>query len=125
MVLLSPLAHYEKDENNEAPELKAYQVKESIGRAFEIQRKRFELRFENGGNGSCDFNRNDPDFRLSEAQEEWLKDQQKQHYLSFRRVTQVIRVARTIADLEGIDAISENHLKEAWRLRCFDLYQLS
>ena len=63
-------------------------------------------------------------FYLDSKTENWMKTQQQQYRLSFRRVNQVIKVARTIADLEGDDQILISHLNEAWGLRCFDFYQL-
>ena len=38
--------------------------------------------------------------------------------LSARLVHRTIKVARTIADLEGCDEIGVNHLSEALQLRC-------
>ena len=40
--------------------------------------------------------------------------------LSARACTRILRVARTIADLEGADAIGEAHLAEAVSLRILD-----
>lgn len=38
--------------------------------------------------------------------------------LSARLVHRTIKVARTIADLEGCDEVGVNHLSEALQLRC-------
>jgi len=94
-------------------------VKESILRTFEIQERRFKKL---GINREEEINFQHPDFRLDEASEISLKSWQKQGRLSHRRANQIIKVARTIADLDGEDKIKVSSLREAWSLRCFDFY---
>lgn len=98
-------------------------VRDSIGNAYRIQAHRFRSSRESLGNGQCEVPRDFEGFELSPEQEEWIKGYQKKWGLSFRRVNQIIKVARTIADLEGEQKIEFTHLKEAWGLRCFDFYQ--
>lgn len=99
-------------------------IKESIQKATEIQRKRFDKEEAIKSNGAVEAPQTMEGFYLDSKTENWMKTQQQQYRLSFRRVNQVIKVARTIADLEGDDQILISHLNEAWGLRCFDFYQL-
>jgi magnesium chelatase family protein len=40
--------------------------------------------------------------------------------LTARGYTKLRRLARTVADLEGVDAVSSLHFEEAIRTRCLD-----
>jgi predicted ATPase with chaperone activity len=44
--------------------------------------------------------------------------------LSYRQITKLTKVSRTIADLEQSSEIEISHLDEAWSLRCPDLFSL-
>ena len=59
--------------------------------------------------------------RLDDKVEELLLSTQKKLRISARGRSQILRVARTIADLEGADAISADHLLEAAQYRMRDL----
>ncbi len=51
----------------------------------------------------------------------WLDGLCARESVSFRSLHKTLRVARTIADLEGEEQIAMPHLLEAWGLRCRDL----
>jgi magnesium chelatase family protein len=123
MVKLSSVVDFHNEEVCE--NLNYKNVCDSIENAYQIQAQRFRGNKELIGNGQCEVPREFRGFDLTVDQEEWMKSRQKEWTLSFRRVNQVIKVARTIADLEGAQRIEFEHLKEAWGLRCFDFYQMS
>ena len=54
---------------------------------------------------------------LSDSVKELLNKSAKQLDLSARAYHRIIKLARTIADLEGIENISENHILEALNYR--------
>ena len=123
MVKLSSVVDFHNEEVCE--NLNYKNVCDSIENAYQIQAQRFRGNKDLIGNGQCEVPREFRGFDLTVDQEEWMKSRQKEWTLSFRRVNQVIKVARTIADLEGAQRIEFEHLKEAWGLRCFDFYQMS
>lgn len=51
--------------------------------------------------------------KLTDAGEKFLETYAKKHYLSARGYYRVIKVGRTIADIEGAESVTENHLAEA------------
>lgn len=57
---------------------------------------------------------------LSDAGNALLKAAMKRLSLSARAYTRILRVARTIADLSGMEAIGEEHIAEATGLRLLD-----
>lgn len=85
-------------------------VRESIGMVRELHRER--------GEGWTEIQ--SEYFTLDSKSEDWLKDRARQLALSFRSIHKVIRVARTIADLEKNKDIDHAHLLEAWSLRCLE-----
>ena len=50
----------------------------------------------------------------------WLQNACEQLQLSARAYHKVLRIARTIADLEAAETIRQPHLTEAMQYRCFD-----
>lgn len=85
-------------------------IKESIQQVREKQRARSPelLRIDH------------PSFTLDPLSEEWLKERSKAVGLSFRSLHKIIRVARTIADLENRERIEKTDLFEAWNLKCLE-----
>jgi len=55
--------------------------------------------------------------RMEESAQSLLKAAMKQLYLSARAFHRILKLARTIADLEGADVIKSNHLAEAIQYR--------
>ncbi|WP_244479194.1 hypothetical protein [Stenotrophomonas terrae] len=60
------------------------------------------------------------DCRLSTADEDLLEQAMERLQLSARSMHRILRVARTIADLAGADAIQRVHLSEAIGYRQLD-----
>ena len=89
----------------------------SVEGAREIQKKRFGEGKMNGTMDSRDLKKH---CDLSESCLLLMKQAMDELGLSARAYDKVRRVARTIADLEGTEVISENHLAEAVQYRLLD-----
>ena len=57
---------------------------------------------------------------LGKTEREYLELLFRGEQMSMRRISRIIRVSRTIADLEGKSRIREDHITEAVRLRSID-----
>ena len=94
-------------------------MREEVKKAFEMQRQRYK-------NTSMISNRDlTPDViknycKLNKAQETLLKETYESLHLSVRTVHSILRVSRTIADLEQSEYIRTKHLIEAIALRNID-----
>ncbi len=110
-----PHVDYEKLSDDRLGE-PSHQVRARVGAARQIQRRRFEgsglsLNAEMGPTevrGFC---------RAEESARSLLKAAMKQLYLSARAFHRILKMARTIADLENSDIIKANHLAEAIQYR--------
>lgn len=98
------------------------EVKSSIRSAIEIQRSRFSENKNVSANGEVECLQGFSDFTISSESETWIKAKQQSEFMSFRSKDHLIKVARTIADLEKKKNIEQNHIVEAWGLRCIDIY---
>jgi len=58
--------------------------------------------------------------RLSDRSRRALEQAARHHHLSGRGVTRLLRVSRTIADLEGADRVDTDHIAEALGYRVVD-----
>ncbi len=61
---------------------------------------------------------------LTKTCQDWLENKKEKTNLSYRQITKLTKVSRTIADLEQSSEIEISHLDEAWSLRCPDLFSL-
>lgn len=99
--------------------LSSAEIKENIHRVREIQRERYK------GSGIL-FNSEIPPSRLRElcpldkGAEEFLRDSFDRLGLSARAYDRIMKVARTVADLDGSEIISKNHISRAVRYRTLD-----
>ncbi len=95
------------------------QIRRRVEKAVRIQKKRYRKE-------SFSYNGELPEQLLhkycpmGEEEQEYLNLFFEEEQCSMRRITRVIRVARTIADLEESECISEEHLTEAMRFRSVD-----
>lgn len=87
-------------------------VRERVARARQLQIDR--LGKPNARMGGADIERH---CALTEPQHHWLEEALSRFNLSARAVHRVLKVARTIADLEGVESISSAHLSEAMSYR--------
>lgn len=99
--------------------LSSAEIKENIHRVREIQRERYK------GSGIL-FNSEIPPSRLRElcpldkGAEEFLRDSFDRLGLSARAYDRIMKVARTVADLDGSEVISKMHISRAVRYRTLD-----
>ncbi len=94
-------------------------IKERVKRARQIQRDRYK-----GTKINCNAQLTDALFRkhcvIDKPSQELMKKAFDLLHLSARAYTRVLKVARTIADLDGAENISENHIVEALSYRTLD-----
>lgn len=113
-----PPVDYEELSSSEKAESSA-EIRERVNKARAIQLKRFE-----GTNISCNA-RITPDLlheaaKLSDGAEKMMRSAFEKFGFSARTYDRVIKVARTIADLEGSENIEAPHMAEAVRYRSLD-----
>ena len=94
-------------------------IRERVNRARAIQLRRFEKRrlFANAQMGTKDIKRH---CAVKEGGEKLLEIAINKLGLSARAYTRVLKVARTIADLEGCEEIQSAHISEAIQYRSLD-----
>jgi magnesium chelatase family protein len=72
-------------------------------------------------NGRLDGRRGEASCRLADARAEDLLGQAVSRFgLSARATARILRVARTVADIEGVDGVTARHLAEALQFRLAD-----
>jgi len=118
LIVEVPALDYEELKRKKPAESSA-EIKKRVNAAREIQRKRFE------GDGSMSNSRISPKAlrqhcALDEEGEGLMKAAFDSMGLSARSYDRILRVARTIADLEGSDTIQSQHLAEAIQYRTYD-----
>ncbi len=110
-----PHIDYEKLADERLGE-KSEKVQARVAAARSRQRKRFD-----GTKLACNAEMTPAEVRefcqAEESAQSLLKTAMKQLYLSARAFHRILKLARTIADLEGIDIIKAHHLAEAIQYR--------
>lgn len=109
---------YKQLRSNESGEPSA-KIKERVNRAREIQR----MRFKDDGiftNSQMEGKHIRQYCQLNSESEQMLKAAFDKLGLSARAHSRILKVARTIADLEGCDAIALSHIAEAIQYRSLD-----
>jgi magnesium chelatase family protein len=110
-----PHIEYEKLADNRLGE-KSEKVRNRVEVARSIQRKRFS-----GKRLACNAEMTPAEVReycgLDESSQSLLKTAMKQLYLPARAFHRILKLSRTIADLEGAETIKPNHLAEAIQYR--------
>ena len=96
---------------------KTEEIKKRVAKAREIQKKRFEKYKKITTNSDMDVQELKKLVPLSEGVKNTLDNAAKQMKLSARAYHRVIKLARTIADLEGVENIEEKHILEAVQYR--------
>ena len=110
-----PHVEYEKLADSRLGE-KSAKVRARVEAAREIQRRRFA-----GSPITCNTGMTPAEVRqfcrLEESAQSLLKTAMKQLYLSARAFHRILKLARTVADLEASEIIKANHLAEAIQYR--------
>ncbi|MCI8948515.1 MAG: YifB family Mg chelatase-like AAA ATPase [Lachnospiraceae bacterium] len=126
----APVAYEEfrckgENENSEA-------IRKRVVKAQQIQKERFQIQNHDGSNqnqkekakiwfnGEMGVKEIEMYCRLNGPEEAYLKEIYRQMKLSARGCHKILKVARTIADLEGKEEISKEHLGEAVRYRSLE-----
>lgn len=110
---------YDDLENKSAPSRSSAEMKECVLNARKIQ----EERFKNDGiftNSEMSASHIEKYCVLGEAESNMLKNAFEKLGLSARAYNRILKVARTIADLEGKENIEKKHLSEAIQYRSMD-----
>lgn len=110
---------FEKLSDTRKGEQSSY-IRERVTKARELQAKRFE-EFENiHYNAQMGVKQIRTFCKLDEASLALLKNAMERLNLSARAYDRILKVARTIADLEGLEQINGNHISEAIQYRSLD-----
>lgn len=100
------------------------EVKAGIQKTFEIQCKRYRNFGGVRHNGEATVDLKAMYFHLGKEESSWFGQLRKREELSHRSFHKILRIARTIADLEEQDVIHLDHLRQAWSLRCPKSYPM-
>src|SRR5690606_9398873 len=85
-----------------------------------LQAERFHKKMAQKLNSRMSFNDIRDYCRLDKAGKDLMREAMKQLQLSARAYERILKVARTIADLDGAVGISVSQLAEALQYRCLD-----
>jgi magnesium chelatase family protein len=96
------------------------ELRGGIERAILSQEARFESEGRIARNGDTHFDLQSEAFALGPKERRWFDELVATDGVNYRSAFRSLRVARTLADIEGSDRISMPHLREAWSLRCPD-----
>ena len=118
IVVEVPSVHFEDLRSRKEAEPSAA-VKERVNAARAIQNKRFE------NSGMCNARMGPAEMReycaLSEESAQLMKDAFEAMGLTARSYDRILKVARTVADLEGSETIEPHHIAEAIQYRAVNL----
>ena len=121
LIVEVPALEYE-ELRRKAPAESSAEIKKRVNAARDIQ----HLRFENNGS-MCNAHMGTKELRkycsLSPESDMLMKAAFDTMGLSARSYDRILRVARTIADMEGADNIGPEHLAEAIQYRTYDFMQ--
>ena len=121
MIIEAPALEYE-ELKRKSPSESSEEIRKRVNQARVLQRQRFE-----GIESMCNAHMESRELRrfcsLSPDGEALMKDAFDRMGLSARSHDRILRVARTIADLDGAVQIGIEHLAEAIQYRTFDLME--
>jgi magnesium chelatase family protein len=109
-----------RDISSERAEESSGIIRERVAAA----RKRQQIRFANDRKTNCNARMGTRQLKqfckLDDESQELIRIAMSELNLSARAYDRILKVARTIADLAGADAISSEHVSEAIQYRSFD-----
>lgn len=113
-----PVLTYDEVANKAPSGPNSFEIRATVQQARDRQRARYDGRF------VCNAHLDSKAIRehcvISETSERLLESVMNEFGLSARAYDKVLRVARTIADIEGVAGISETHIAEAVQYRSLD-----
>jgi magnesium chelatase family protein len=109
-----------RDISSERPEEHSDAIRERVGRARERQRIRFSVDKKITCNARMTPRAIKAHCKLSDDSQELIRVAMTELNLSARAYDRILKVSRTIADLQGTEAISPEHVSEAIQYRTFD-----
>ncbi len=109
-----------REMNSETKGEKSKFVRERVVKARDIQEKRFADNPKVHANGQMSTKQLHTYCQLSEEGKQLLKQAMERLNLSARAYDRILKVSRTIADLEGSENIENDHLAEAINYRSLD-----
>lgn len=122
IIIETPALEYEELKRKTPAESSAL-IRERVNRAREVQHHRF-AEDESMSNAHMGVKELRKYCKLSVAGEELMREAFDAMGLSARSYDRILRVARTIADLDASEEISESHIAEAIQYRSFDFTDL-
>ncbi|SDX77677.1 magnesium chelatase family protein [Lutibacter oricola] len=115
---VNPVPFEKLSEKTEAEPSK--NIRERVTKAREIQTKRFSELKNTHYNAQMSVKQIKKFCELNEDSKTLLKNAMERLNLSARAYDRILKVSRTIADLEGVNEISTNHIAEAIQYRSLD-----
>ena len=112
---------YDKFSNTK--EESSAEIKKRVNRARKIQEKRYKD-YGIFCNSELNVKLQNKFCKISDSSKMILKKAQEKMNLSSRGISKILKVSRTIADLEGVENIKDEHILEALQYREFDEYDM-
>jgi magnesium chelatase family protein len=109
-----------RDISSERAEERSEAIRERVGRARERQQARFRSDKKTTCNARMSSRAIKQHCKLSDESQELIRVAMTELNLSARAYDRILKVSRTIADLESAEAISPDHVSEAIQYRTFD-----
>lgn len=114
-----PAVEY-RDITSTRPEETSATIRERVDRARERQRARFQSDKRINCNARMGTRQIKQHCKLSDESQELIRVAMTELNLSARAYDRILKVARTVADLEGSNNIESEHVSEAIQYRTFD-----
>lgn len=118
--LYVPALQYEQLKNNTTDNLSSTKLYQQVSEARKIQAERHSASHDTNLNAHLSAQQVESKCILSKQAEQVIKDAFNKLHLSMRGYHKIIKIARTIADLEQSTIIQEHHVKEAVLYRSLD-----
>src|SRR5438045_5003054 len=105
---------------SERPEEHSLGIRERVGKARERQQARFRSEKKITCNARMGPRQIKQHCKLSDESQELIRVAMTELNLSARAYDRILKVSRTVADLQGVEDITSEHVSEAIQYRTFD-----